>query len=95
VQEGQEHSLIKARTYTAVFAGLLILTVVTIAVARMELGRFSVLTALVVASIKASLVLLFFMHLKYEKRFFIIMFVVAIVFLTVAIGITFFDIAYR
>ncbi len=95
MQHGQEHTLIKARTYTAVYGALLVLTVITIVVARMHLGRFSVLGALVIASIKAGLVLLWFMHLKYEKKIFFVMFVVAVAFLTIAIGLTFFDIAYR
>jgi cytochrome c oxidase subunit 4 len=95
VQQGEEHTLVKARTYTAVYAALVVLTALTIAVAGMHLGRLSVLGALVIASIKASLVLLWFMHLKYEKKMFMIMFVVAVAFLTIAIGVTFFDIAYR
>ncbi len=95
MQQGEEHTLVKARTYAAVYAALLVLTAVTIAVARMHLGQFSVLGALVIASIKASLVLLWFMHLKYENKLFMIMFVVAVAFLTIAIGVTFLDIAYR
>jgi len=95
VQQGKEHTLVTARTYTAVYLGLLVLTAVTIAVAKIELGRFSVLGALVIASIKATLVLLYFMHLRYEKPIFLIMFTVAVGFLTIAIGFTFFDIAYR
>ncbi len=95
MQQGEEHTLVKARTYTAVYAALVVLTAITVAVAGMHLGRFSVLGALVIASIKASLVLLWFMHLKYEKKVFLIMFVVAVAFLTIAIGFTFLDIAYR
>jgi len=61
----------------------------------MHLGRFSTLTALVIASIKASLVLWFFMHLKYEKRLFRYMLLVPVATLTVIIGLTFLDIWYR
>jgi cytochrome c oxidase subunit IV len=83
------------RTYVIVWAALLALTATTIIVAGMHLGRFSILTALVIASIKASLVLWFFMHLKYEKRLFKIMLLVPIATLTVIIGLTFLDIWFR
>ena len=59
------------------------------------MGNLSTLTALVIASLKAGLVLWFFMHLKYEKRFFKVLFLVPIVTLTVIIGLTFVDIWYR
>jgi cytochrome c oxidase subunit IV len=83
------------RTYVIVWAALLALTATTIFVAGMHLGRFSILTALVIASIKASLVLWFFMHLKYEKRLFKVMLLVPIATLTVILGLTFLDIWFR
>jgi cytochrome c oxidase subunit 4 len=61
----------------------------------MHLGALSVLTALTIASIKALLVLMFFMHLKYERPIFRAMFMVAVITLTVFIGLTFFDVAFR
>ncbi len=82
-------------TYVIIWITLLALTATTITVAGMHLGRFSTLTALVIASIKASLVLWFFMHLKYEKRLFKYLLLVPIVTLTVTIGLTFLDIWYR
>jgi cytochrome c oxidase subunit 4 len=83
------------RTYVIVWAALIALTATTIFVAGMHLGRFSILTALVIASIKASLVLWFFMHLKYEKRLFKVMLLVPIATLTVILGLTFLDIWFR
>ena len=82
-------------TYVIIWITLLALTGTTITVAGMHLGRFSILAALVIASIKASLVLWFFMHLKYEKRLFKYLLLVPIVTLTVTIGLTFLDIWYR
>lgn len=85
------------RAYVVVWAVLLALTGVTIAVASAgpRLGAFSTLTALAVASLKAGLVCWFFMHLKYEKRFFKLLLLVPIVTLAVMIGLTFVDIGYR
>ena len=93
--EDQDKHIVDYKTFIAVWAGLLALTAVTITVAGMQLGNFSTLAALVIASLKAGLVLWFFMHLKYEKRFFKVLFLVPIVTLTVIIGLTFVDIWYR
>ena len=51
----------------AVFAALLLLTVVTVLVSYVDLGMGNVAVALLIASAKASLVALFFMHLKGES----------------------------
>jgi len=51
----------------AVFAALLLLTVVTVLVSYVDLGLWNVVVALLIASAKASLVALFFMHLKGES----------------------------
>jgi cytochrome c oxidase subunit 4 len=56
------------RTGLAVFAALLLLTVVTVSVSYVDLGLWNAVVALVIASAKASLVALFFMHLKGESR---------------------------
>ena len=61
----------------------------------MDLGAFSTLAAIVIASIKASFVLWFFMHLKYEKRLLKLLLLVPIVTLAVIIGMTFIDVWYR
>jgi len=56
------------RTGIAVFAALLLLTVVTVLVSYVDLGLWNAVVALLIASVKASLVALFFMHLKSESR---------------------------
>ena len=56
------------RTGIAVFAALLLLTTVTVLVSYVNLGMMNVVVALLIASVKASLVALFFMHLKSEDR---------------------------
>ena len=59
---------VNIRGYIAVFAALLVLTVATVAVASLELSETStVLVAVSIATLKASLVAMFFMHLKGEK----------------------------
>lgn len=55
--------------YYRVFAGLLLLTALTVGIAFIDLGRFNAIIALVIAAGKASLVILFFMHLRHFRRF--------------------------
>ena len=83
-------------TYTAVWLALLILLAATISVSKLQLlARFSVLGSLVIASIKAGLVLAFFMHLKYEGRFLKGILTITLFALTLLIGLTFVDVWYR
>ena len=57
------------RTYIMVFATLLVLTMVTVAVSYLHLEvHEAIAVALVIATIKASLVALFFMHLISERQ---------------------------
>ncbi|MEW6719027.1 MAG: cytochrome C oxidase subunit IV family protein [Thermodesulfobacteriota bacterium] len=56
------------RRYIGVYAALLALTVVTVLVSYVNLGIMNAVVALLIASVKASLVALFFMHLKGESR---------------------------
>jgi cytochrome c oxidase subunit 4 len=94
MQEQQTH-IVSTKTYIAVWIALLALTAVTIKAAGMHLGAFSMFANLLIASSKASLVIWFFMHLKYETRMLKFMLLVPIATLTIIIGLTFFDIWYR
>ena len=64
-----EHHLVARQLYYRVFAGLLLLTAMTVGIAFIDLGRFNAIIALVIAAGKASLVILFFMHLRNFGRF--------------------------
>jgi cytochrome c oxidase subunit 4 len=87
--------IVPAKVFILVWAALLVLTAITVTVAGMHLGRLSMLAALLIASAKASLVLWYFMHLKYESRLFKVLLLVPVATLAVIIGLTFFDILYR
>jgi len=62
-----EH-IISSKTYIAIWAALLILTVVTAWVATVDLGPFNTVVALCIATLKATLVALIFMHVKYTSE---------------------------
>src|SRR5919206_4189001 len=56
------------RLYFTIFAALMVLTVVTVAVTYVHLGEFNLAAALAIAITKAALVILFFMHVKYSPK---------------------------
>jgi cytochrome c oxidase subunit 4 len=61
----EDHS----KTYLNVLFGLAILTAITVGVAQVHLGHWgNIIVGVLIAVVKASLVVLFFMHLKYEQR---------------------------
>ena len=69
------------RTYSVVLTALLVLTVITVAASRVDFGSLNVTIALAIATVKASLVALYFMHLRYDKPMNAIIFVISLFFL--------------
>ena len=62
------HHIVPKRVYFAVFATLILLTWVTAWISTVDLGRLNLPVALSIAVFKASLVILFFMHLAYVTK---------------------------
>ena len=62
-----EH-IVPKRIYFIVYAILLLCTYLTVQIAFLDLGRLNAVAALAIAAFKATLVVLFFMHLKYSSR---------------------------
>jgi cytochrome c oxidase subunit 4 len=94
MSEDQHH----ISTYTShwlVLVFLFIMTAVSVTFAEMHLGHISVAVALLMASIKGSTVLTYFMHLKYESTFFKLMVIGVFVVYTLVIIFTFFDYFFR
>ena len=81
--------------YLVTWMALLALTTLTVTVAGMQLGRISILVAIVVAAIKATVVTFFFMHLREERTSLKVMVLVCLATLAIFIGITFFDVLFR
>jgi cytochrome c oxidase subunit 4 len=63
-----EHHIVPKRVYFLVFFALIVLTWVTTIVSTVDLGALNIYVALSIAIFKASLVVLFFMHVKYGSR---------------------------
>jgi cytochrome c oxidase subunit IV len=75
----------------AVFITLLMMTVATVAATWYNLGNWNLIIALGIATFKASLVVLYFMHLRYDNPFNAIIFITALLFVALFIGITLLD----
>ncbi len=60
--------IVRPRLYVGIFVTLIILTFVTAGVSFIDLHAFNTVVALTIAVVKATLVVLFFMHLKYSTR---------------------------
>ncbi|HLT34950.1 MAG TPA: cytochrome C oxidase subunit IV family protein [Enhygromyxa sp.] len=85
------HHVSPVWVFTTVFVSLLFLTVLTYLVSFASLGPASLPVAMTVAVIKASLVIGYFMHLKYEDRFYAFVFVVTFLFVGIFFTFTLFD----
>ncbi|RMG41024.1 MAG: cytochrome-c oxidase [Candidatus Dadabacteria bacterium] len=83
------------KMYVRVLVALLILTVTTVWVAQYDFGVMNVVVAMVIASIKAMLVALFFMHLKYENPLTWGYAIFPLILLTLLIGMLFLDNPFR
>ena len=79
------------QTLVKVLSVLFFLTVVTVAVAQLDLGKFNVVGALGIACVKASIVALWFMHLRYDKRFNFWVMAGSVVFVAWMVGYILFD----
>lgn len=75
----------------AVWLVLIVLTAVTVGVTYVDLGPFNLWVALGVALVKASLVALYFMHLKYDSPFNGLILIASLAFVVLFIGITLLD----
>ena len=89
------HKELSYRFLLMVLMALFALTALTVGASTLNLGALNVWLALVIAAAKASLVLLFFMHLKYEAMVLKLSFLATFGFLAIIIGLIFMDIAFR
>jgi cytochrome c oxidase subunit 4 len=89
-----EHIIAK-RVYLGIFAALIALTALTTAVAYVDLRAWNAVVALVIAVCKGALVVLFFMHLKYQPGLTRATLLAAVLWLAILIGITMSDVFTR
>jgi cytochrome c oxidase subunit IV len=90
-----EHTPVSYGRYVMVWLSLLALTAATITAAGLAFGRWSILAAILIAAIKGTLVLFYFMHLKYESMLLKLFMTVALLTLAVIMILTFADLSFR
>ncbi len=94
-----DHHVLPKNTLLAVFGGLIVLTGLTVAVAvepvASLLGPLTVPVAIAIAATKATLVVVFFMALKYDNPVNALTFTIGIIMVVVFITFTMFDTVYR
>ncbi|HXG88488.1 MAG TPA: cytochrome C oxidase subunit IV family protein [Vicinamibacterales bacterium] len=83
------------KVYIGIFAALMVLTVVTILVAYVDLGEMNKVVAMGIASFKATLVVLYFMHVKYSSRLTKLIVVSGFFFLAILLTLTMADYGSR
>ncbi|HEY5957559.1 MAG TPA: cytochrome C oxidase subunit IV family protein [Polyangiaceae bacterium] len=85
-ETGYAH-VVSIRLLVGVFAALVALTVVTVAVTQYDIGPTgNLVVALLVATLKAGLVVTFFMHLLWDRRFHLLLFLTAVLTMLLFLG---------
>jgi cytochrome c oxidase subunit 4 len=67
-EQEHEHHIVSPKVYLAIVGALLVGTAITVAASYIDMGVFNPVIALAIAVVKATLVVLFFMHVKYSTR---------------------------
>ena len=96
---GTGHHITPLSTYLKVLGALLVLTVITVAVAKpvtgVDFGILNAAVAMAIASVKAGLVLLIFMGLKFDDKLYLVLFFTSIFFLVILFAFSVLDIYSR
>jgi cytochrome c oxidase subunit 4 len=93
-QEHSEH-IVPPSTYIVIISILFFLTALTVAAAYVNLGKFNIVVALAIATVKATLVVLFFMHAKYSPKRTKLVIIAGIFWLLILLFMTLSDYASR
>lgn len=91
----ENHHIVSYASNIKVWVVLLILTWLTITVAYLDFGKLAVAIALLIASVKAGVVLAYYMHLKFESKLLTVLLLVTMGVFSSFIILTFFDYAFR
>jgi len=83
--------IVPVRVLLTVCVTLLVLTFTTVAATWVDLGSFNIWLALAIATVKASLVAMYFMHLRYDHPFHGLILIAALVFVMLFVSLTLLD----
>jgi cytochrome c oxidase subunit IV len=85
-----EH-IVSKKTYYSIFTALMVGTALTVGAAFVNLHNFNIVVALIIAGIKASLVIFFFMHVKFSSKLTKLWVAIGFIWLALMLAITLTD----
>jgi len=86
-----ESHIVPVSLYVAIWAALMVFTALTVLASSIELGPFNIVIALLIATIKGTLVVLFFMHLRYSSKLTMVTVIAALFWLFIMFSLTLTD----
>lgn len=89
------HHILSENLAWKIWGALMVLTVITVWIADFHFGAWNFIIAMLVATIKATLVAAFFMGLKYDKKINVVIFITSVIFVGIFMALTFSDLFYR
>ena len=92
---GDEPHVLPLQVYLGVWGALMVLTILTVAVSRFDFGSANTFVALIVATIKGALVVLYFMHLRYDNKLYLIILMASLLFVSIFFTPTLIDLHTR
>ena len=81
--------------YFTVWLILVMFTGITVAVSYLDMYKYTIFTAMLIASVKVTLVVMYFMHIRFESKLYPIMIFTTLATYAIFIGLTFSDYLYR
>ena len=94
-QTKKSHDSTSPALYVAVWAALIVLTGISVGVSYIDLRNAAILMAVMIATLKSALVLLYFMHVRHAQQLVINLILVTLVVFGVLFGLTMVDYWYR
>lgn len=91
----EKHHISSYKSHFFVLIALFFLTAASVAVTQLELGTLNVLVAMILAGMKATIVLSWFMHLRFDNKIYALFTAAVFVLFLLVLFVTFFDYSYR
>ena len=85
------HHILPLKVYFGVAGALMVLTVITVWISYFHFGALNLFVAMLIAAVKATFVIMYFMHLRYDNKLYTLVFVSAIAFLATFVILTMAD----
>ncbi len=95
MSEDKHPHIVAYKNHLLILLLLIGFTILTVAITSVELGPYNTAAAMLIASIKAVIVLMYFMHLRFDQKIYRIMATIVFMIFAAVIVVTFFDYLYR